>query len=88
MASALLLFSGSGPQVASAATPVAWYLPLLAGACIACLAWAMLTGRESDTDADVGRGVDSCCASCGGTINSGWRLCPHCGERFTGDTDR
>jgi hypothetical protein len=87
MGSAVLLFAGAGSSISSA-TPVAWYLPVLAGACVACLAWVMLSGESAEADEDVGRGVDSCCASCGGMINSGWRLCPHCGERFTSDTSR
>ncbi len=85
--SALLLLSGGGVGTAST-TSVAWYMPVLAGACVACLAWAMLSGGGAKSDSDVGRGVDSCCASCGGTIHSGWRLCPHCGERFPSESPR
>jgi hypothetical protein len=81
LSSAVLLFS-SGSAAPGFTTSVAWYMPVLAGACIACLAWAMLSGAGAESDSDVGRGVDSCCAACGGAIHSAWRLCPHCGERF------
>jgi len=86
--SAVLLFAGPGLGSGSVATPIAWYLPLVAGVSIAGLTWAMLSAEAREPDADVGRGVDSCCASCGGTIRSEWRLCPHCGERLNSDEAR
>lgn len=85
VASTLLLLSEGAASAQATSTPVAWYLPLLAGACVACLAWAILSGEDVGTDSDVGRGVDSCCAVCGGAIHSRWRMCPHCGERFHTD---
>ncbi len=88
LSSTVLLVAGSGGVTGAETPPVAWFVPVLVAAGIACLMWAILSTRRSDPDADIGLGVNSCCTKCGGTIHSDWRLCPHCGERFPGAGSR
>jgi len=88
LSSAVLLVASSGGVAGGEVSAVAWYVPVLAGASIAGLMWAMLSARHSDADGDIGLGVNSCCTACGGTIHSDWRLCPHCGERLPGTGSR
>ncbi|HET6350761.1 MAG TPA: hypothetical protein VFG89_01350 [Coriobacteriia bacterium] len=58
-------------------TELAIGAPLLAGLVLGVVSWALMTGPIEEEPESLGE--QEACRSCGGTVMSEWRLCPHCG---------
>lgn len=79
-----LLNPGVGFAQTTIATRFGWVLPLISGLIAIMLGWGLLVGVRSSRQSD-GRAPDGRCPSCGGPVRGEWRLCPHCGERISGE---
>ncbi|MBI5232204.1 MAG: hypothetical protein HY876_08585 [Coriobacteriales bacterium] len=78
LAITLVVNAGGGFSGTTAATPLGWTIPLIAGVLVGGLAWLLL----SDRPARGGREnppTSIACASCGKACLDSWRLCPFCG---------
>lgn len=76
----LIVNAGDGFARCTATTGIGKALPILAGAVIAALAFALLRDKPIDSESPY-TSTQACCAACGGIIRGDWRLCPHCGTR-------
>jgi len=58
-------------------------VPVVAGAMVGALAWALLS--DGDEGSDPTHQASATCAACGAPVMPDWRLCPNCG-RFVDET--
>lgn len=67
-------FAGS-----TAATPMGWTIPLIAGVMVGGLAWLLLADSHAQEPSRGEPPHSVACATCGKSCLETWRLCPHCG---------
>jgi len=86
LAGILVLNASDGFAGSTAATPLGWTIPLIAGVLVGGLAWLLLSDRRPRSHGE--RPTSVSCTSCGKPCLTTWRLCPYCGTLLGGPKDR
>ncbi len=81
----LALNAEEGFANCTATTGAGWVLPLVSGVLVLGLAWSLSRGGHARTESR--SSAHHACEACGGTVFGDWRMCPHCGQRFSECTD-
>jgi hypothetical protein len=80
----MLLSVGANGSLAGSTvtTGYGWLVPLLAAVVSGLVGWALLRDSALRSDRCEWKFTGFTCPSCGGSVRTDWRLCPHCGNRM------
>jgi hypothetical protein len=81
----ILVLNADGSFAGStAASPLGWTVPLIAGVLVAGLSWLLLAERPKRVSEAEDLPANTECETCGKPCLSTWRLCPYCGTLIRG----